>query len=139
MNFFRFVVYFKRGQTNLTLIFAMANFVVIQYRLLIESVPLLEVVFSSMFLFAVVILGVYIPVSIVVGRLDYKKLIYPKEAGITMEASPYFSKLLDREKTMWRYLVEVAPVLEAIAKERGLDTGEMERTRIKALELLNTK
>lgn len=59
---------FRQGHT-IYLVFAMtfANFMVIQYALLIERVPALQPVFPSMWVFATIFVAVYVPLSIVIG------------------------------------------------------------------------
>ncbi len=59
---------FRQGHT-IYLVFAMtfANFMVIQYALLIERVPVLQPVFPSMWVFATIFVAVYVPLAIVIG------------------------------------------------------------------------
>jgi hypothetical protein len=51
------------------LVFAMTflNFITIQYALLIDRVPALNSVFSNLWLFAIVFIGVYMPLAILIG------------------------------------------------------------------------
>jgi len=60
---------FRQGHT-IYLVFAMTflNFITIQYALLIDKVPVLKsTVFGSQWLFAIIFIAVYIPLSIVIG------------------------------------------------------------------------
>jgi len=82
--------YFRRGHnTYLVFFISFANFVVIQYRLLVEYVPTLQVFFSSLLAFAVVFFMVYIPLAVVIGWLDYKKFAVPVDTALTAKASPW--------------------------------------------------
>jgi len=86
----RFWAYFRRGHsTYLAFFISFANFVVIQYRLLIEHIPVLKLFFASLTAFAVTFFLVYIPLAILIGWLDYKKIAVPIDAALTARASPY--------------------------------------------------
>ncbi|MFB0522780.1 MAG: hypothetical protein ACETV1_03350 [Candidatus Bathyarchaeia archaeon] len=86
----RYWTYFRRGH-SVYLAFAMSflNFVVIQYRLLVEYVPLLQELFSHLFIFAIAFFLVYAPVSIVIGWVDYKRGSVPMDTVLMAKASPY--------------------------------------------------
>ena len=91
----RYYVYFRRGHSGyLALLVALANFVVIQYRLLIQYVPSLQIVFQSLTTFIIVFVATYLPLTIVIGWLDYKKLVRPRKISIAVEANPYYKKYL---------------------------------------------
>ncbi len=59
---------FRNGH-SIYLVFAMtfANFVTIQYKLLIDKLPFLNQFFGSILVFAVVFVAIYVPLSIVLG------------------------------------------------------------------------
>jgi len=59
---------FRNGH-SIYLVFAMtfANFITIQYKLLIDTVPYLRGIFDSIWIFAVLFVLIYVPVSIVLG------------------------------------------------------------------------
>jgi hypothetical protein len=59
---------FRQGHT-IYLVFAMTflNFITIQYALLIDRVPALNSIFSNLWVFALVFIGAYMPLAIVIG------------------------------------------------------------------------
>ena len=135
----RWYVYFRRGHTGyLALLVALANFVVIQYRLLIQYVPSLQIVFQNLTTFIVVFILTYLPLTIFVGWLDYKRFIYPKEAAIMTEANPYAYRPWPKEKIYWQYYLEVFKVLEKLSEEKGLNTTNLKEARKKVEEWLKT-
>ena len=135
----RWYVYFRRGHSGyLAFLVALANFVVIQYRLLIQYIPSLQIVFQSLTTFIIVFVATYLPLTIVIGWLDYKKFIYPREAAISTEANPYAYKPWPKEKIYWQYYLEVFKVLEKLAEEKGLDTVNLKEARRKVEEWLKT-
>jgi len=68
------------------------NFIVIQYRLLIQTMPLHDAI-SSLWMFALLFLVTYIPSAVVIGWLDYKRLAVPVEMGLTAHANPWVKDL----------------------------------------------
>ena len=59
---------FRNGHSTY-LIFAMtfANFITIQYKLLIDKVPSMDWLFGSIWLFAIVFIAIYVPLAIIIG------------------------------------------------------------------------
>ncbi|HXV88320.1 MAG TPA: hypothetical protein VD710_04405 [Nitrososphaeraceae archaeon] len=59
---------FRNGH-SIYLVFAMtfANFITIQYQLLIDQLPYLSDIFNSIWIFAILFILAYVPVSIVLG------------------------------------------------------------------------
>ncbi len=64
---------FRNGHaTYLIFLLAFGNFVLIFYRLLIEQVSIFEVIFPSLWIFALVFILVYIPAAILIGAWHRK-------------------------------------------------------------------
>ena len=59
---------FRNGH-SIYLIFAMtfANFITIQYKLLIDRVPSMDWLFGSIWIFAIVFIAIYVPLAIFIG------------------------------------------------------------------------
>ena len=86
----RLWIYMRRGHgTYLVFFLSFANFVVIQYRLLVQYVPVLKLVFSSLTAFVVVFFLVYVPLAILIGWYDYRRFAVPVEATLGARASPW--------------------------------------------------
>ena len=91
---FRYWTYFRRGHgAYLTFFLSFANFMAIQYSLLVQYLPLLEVLFSSLASFAASFFVVYVPVATIIGWLDYKKLAVPVDAAVEAQANPWVRDL----------------------------------------------
>jgi len=83
-------VYFRRGHnTYLVFLLTFANFLTIQYRLLVDYVPALKSVFESFTTFIVIFIIIYVPLSIVVGWYDYRRFSVPVEASMAALTSPW--------------------------------------------------
>ena len=69
-----------------------ANFVTIQYGLLIDQVPFLKNLFGSIWLFAIIYVSAYVPIAIVIGywhrktqwRVEQQVLFKENVIGATM-------------------------------------------------------
>ena len=67
----RLWTYYRRGHsTYLVFLLSFANFIVIQYRLLIQYVPAINMLFSSLVAFAATFFLVYIPLVVLIGWYD---------------------------------------------------------------------
>jgi len=90
----RYWTYFRRGHgTYLTFLMSFANFVVIQYRFLIDYISFLQAVFSTLTAFAITFFIVYLPTATVIGWLDYKRLAVPIDLRVKAQADPWVRDL----------------------------------------------
>jgi len=123
---YRYVVYFRRGHGSwLAYLISFANFVVIQYRLLVERIPFLESLLPSLSAFIVTFFLVYVPLAVIIGRYDIKKATVPKE----VEVSPFFYRPVGKEvKVYYPVWDTTLGALEKIAEKEGLE-DEVKRIR----------
>ncbi len=69
-----FWIYFKTGHsTYLVYSLSIMNFITLQHRLLISTIPFLEKYLSRLSTFVVVFFLTYIPVAMALGYFEYKK------------------------------------------------------------------
>jgi len=86
----RYWLYFRRGHgTYLVFLISFANFIVIQYRMLVVYIPFLEALFSSLISFSITFFLVYVPLATFIGRMDYKKFAVPVDLTVSAKANPY--------------------------------------------------
>ena len=86
----RIWTYFRRGHAvYLAFVISFMNFIVIQYRLLIEQIPMLSFIFSHLYMFAIIFVFVYIPISAIIGWIDYRRGSVPVDAEVAAQASPW--------------------------------------------------
>lgn len=81
----------KRGHSA-WIVFALSflNFVVLQYRLVIESSPSLFSLFPHLLQFIIVFAVIYVPVTTLIGWIDYKRGSVPIESSVAVLSSPWF-------------------------------------------------
>lgn len=91
---------FRNGH-SIYLIFAMtfANFITIQYKLLIDKVPSLDWLFNSIWIFAIIFIAIYVPLGIFIGY-------WHRKSQWTIEQEALF-----RENkvgaVMWLYIMDL--------------------------------
>ena len=91
---FRLFAYLRRGYAvYIAFIIGAFNFVVIQYRLLIEYVPFLKTIFPRMTYFIIFVAIAGIPITILVGWWDYKRGVWKEESKIQWVENPAFKAL----------------------------------------------
>lgn len=95
-KFYRWLSFLKRGHSAwFAFILSFMNFVVLQYKLMIESVPFLLSFFPSLIIFTVTFAIIYIPLATLIGRIDYKKGLFPVESSVAVRATPFYQDLAE--------------------------------------------
>ena len=109
---YRYSVYFRRGHgVYLAFLVAMLNFVVIQYRLLVQYVKPLDVLFPTLAIFAVAFIPAYILLATLIGWWDTKRGTMKTESIVGIQVNPYFG--------------DVAKALQLIAQGRSNEAVEI--------------
>lgn len=86
----RYWTYFRRGHSiYLVFLISFANFAVIQYRLLVSQITWLKILFPSLTTFIIAFLITYVPLAIIIGWLDYRRLAVPIDLTLMARASPF--------------------------------------------------
>ena len=86
----RYWIYFKQGHSvYLAFLISFLNFIAIQYRLVIQNIPILYEILPRLWIFATAFLAMYIPIAIIIGWLDYKKGSVPTGSVLGARASPW--------------------------------------------------
>ena len=91
---------FRQGH-SIYLIFMMtfANFITIQYALLIDRIPALSSVFDSLWVFAVVFVAGYVPTAIVIGN-------WHRRSQWKIEQEAMFSENIVQAR-LWLFMLEL--------------------------------
>ena len=83
---------FRKGHTiYLVFLLAFANFILIFQRLLIERVPVLNEIFSNLWVFAIVFVIAYIPIAILLGRW-HRKTQVRIETHLQLSNNPFMAR-----------------------------------------------
>jgi len=98
---------------------AFANFIVIQYKLLIEQIPSINQIIDNIWIFVLIFVATYIPLAIVIGYIHRKKQIkieqeaFFQENLVTARLWLFVINLIDdkvteeEKKEMKEYLVKI--------------------------------
>lgn len=85
---------FRQGHSvYLIFMLSFANFILIFHRLLIERIEFLNEIFSELWVFVIVFIGIYIPASIIIGAW-HRKTQLSVEADVIIRQNPLLAKIL---------------------------------------------
>ena len=94
MNPIRLYAYFKRGWQFVAVPIAIANFLLITYRLLVEQIPFLHGLFPSLTVYALVVIPLGVFAAVLLGYWDYKHGTAPVESERVAMYSPWHRSLM---------------------------------------------
>lgn len=116
---------FRQGHSvYLIFLLTFANFVLIFHRLLIERVEFLNVIFKELWVFILIFILIYIPLSIIIGAWHRKSQL-KIEADVMMRQNPFVAKMfrvmLDTQigKISNEELEEMRNLLKSIESGKG--------------------
>jgi hypothetical protein len=91
---------FRNGHTiYLVFLMTFANFITIQYALLVDRVPSLSSVFSNLWLFAAMFVAAYVPISVVVGY-------WHRKSQMKVEQEAFFNENVVQAR-VWLFMFEL--------------------------------
>jgi hypothetical protein len=76
----------------IALFIAISNWITIQYRLLLENIPIFNTLFSQLLVFLIVAVVVFTVVSILGGHYIHRKRQFRLEQAVAIEENPYLYK-----------------------------------------------
>jgi hypothetical protein len=76
----------------IALFIAISNWITIQYRLLLENIPIFNTLFSQLWIFLIVAVVVFTVVSILGGHYIHRKRQFRLEQAVAIEENPYLYK-----------------------------------------------
>ena len=86
----RYWAYFRRGHSiYLAFWLSFANFITIQYRLLVENIAFLKGIFAHLTYFAITFLLLYIPAAVLIGWYDFRRFAMPVELTLRARTNPW--------------------------------------------------
>lgn len=76
----------------IALFIAVSNWITIQYRLLLENIPIFNTLFSQLWIFLIVAVVVFTVISILGGHYLHRKRQFRLEQAVAIEENPYLYK-----------------------------------------------
>ena len=73
----------------IALFIAVSNWITIQYRLLLENIPIFNTLFSQLWVFLIVAVVVFTVISILGGHYIHRKRQFRLEQAVAIEENPY--------------------------------------------------
>jgi len=84
----------RNGTTNYFLLFlAMTNFILITYNFLIEDITIFNNLLSNMWIYAIIFLTLYFPISILIGRWHTNTQLHV-DVTVKMNRDPIYAKMI---------------------------------------------
>ena len=84
----------RNGTTNYFLLFlAMTNFILITYNFLIEDNTIFNNLLSNMWIYAIIFLTLYFPISILIGRWHTNTQLHV-DVSMKMNRDPIYAKMI---------------------------------------------
>jgi peptidoglycan hydrolase CwlO-like protein len=102
---FIYKVYAMRGYTSLVgWIITIGTFAMVLYGYLIESFPILLVIFPNVFVFMLISIPIGLLFLTFLGRWDWKKGTYPKEGAIAFGNNPEWVNHIEKTERQYNEL-----------------------------------
>ena len=84
---------FRQGHSiYLIFILSFSNFILIFYRLLVERVDFLDEVFSSLWVFVIAFIALYIPIAVLIGAW-HRRTQLKVDAEVAIRQNPMWAKM----------------------------------------------
>ena len=113
----------------IALFVAISNWITIQYRLLLENIPVLNSLFSNLWIFLIVATVIFTIVSILGGHYIHRKRQFRIEQAVATEENPYLYRAAPgKEKDlMIPVTIMQLDAIEAILKSNNIMTEERKK------------
>jgi hypothetical protein len=111
------------------LFIAISNWITIQYRLLLENIPIFSTLFSNIVVFLVVASIIFTVVSILGGHYIHRKRQFRLEQAVATEENPYLYKSAPGKERdlMIPMAIMQLEAIEAILKSNNMLTEEKKK------------
>jgi hypothetical protein len=113
----------------IALFIAVSNWITIQYRLLIENIPIFNTIFSNILVFLVVATIIFTLVSVLGGHYIHRKRQFRLEQAVATEENPYLYKSppgKERDLMVPMAIMQLEAI-EAILKSNNILTEEKKK------------
>src|ERR671939_10854 len=113
----------------IALFIAISNWITIQYRLLLENIPVLNALFSNIWIFLTVATVVFTVLSILGGHYIHRKRQFRIEQAVATEENPYLYKAIPGKEKDLMIPVTILQLdaIEAILNSNNIMTEEKEK------------
>jgi hypothetical protein len=113
----------------IALFIAVSNWITIQYRLLLENIPIFNTLFSQLWIFLIVAVVVFTVVSILGGHYIHRKRQFRLEQAVAIEENPYLYKSAPGKERdlMIPIAIMQLEAIEAILRSNSILTEDKKR------------
>jgi hypothetical protein len=117
----------------IALFIAITNWITIQYKLLLEHIPFLNILFSNIWVFMIVAGIVFSLLSILGGHYVHRKRQFRLEQAVATEENPYLYKAIpgkERDLMIPVYILELEMFEELLASHNALTEEKKKQLEI---------
>jgi hypothetical protein len=113
----------------IALFIAVSNWITIQYRLLLENIPIFNTLFSQLWIFLIVAVVLFTVISILGGHYIHRKRQFRLEQAVAIEENPYLYKSAPGKERdlMIPMAIMQLEAIEAILRSNGILTEDKKR------------
>lgn len=113
----------------IALFVAISNWITIQYRLLLENIPIFNVLFSNILVFLVVASIIFTVASILDGHYIHRKRQFRLEQAVALEENPYLYKSAPGKERDLKIPIAIMQLeaIEAILKSNNILTEDKKK------------
>lgn len=113
----------------IALFVAISNWITIQYRLLLENIPIFNVLFSNILVFLVVASIIFTVASILGGHYIHRKRQFRLEQAVALEENPYLYKSAPGKERDLKIPIAIMQLeaIEAILKSNNILTEDKKK------------
>jgi hypothetical protein len=113
----------------IALFIAVSNWITIQYRLLLENIPIFNTLFSQLWVFLIVAVVVFTVVSVLGGHYIHRKRQFRLEQAVAIEENPYlYRSAPGKERNlMIPMAIMQLEAIEAILRSNSILTEDKKR------------
>jgi hypothetical protein len=113
----------------IALFIAVSNWITIQYRLLLENIPIFNTLFSQLWIFLIVAVVLFTVISILGGHYIHRKRQFRLEQAVAIEENPYLYKSAPGKERdlMIPIAIMQLEAIEAILRSNGILTEDKKR------------
>jgi hypothetical protein len=113
----------------IALFIAVSNWITIQYRLLLENIPIFNTLFSQLWVFLIVAVVVFTVVSVLGGHYIHRKRQFRLEQAVAIEENPYLYRSAPGKERNLMIPIAIMQLeaIEAILRSNSILTEDKKR------------
>jgi hypothetical protein len=126
----------------IALFIAITNWITIQYTLLLDNLPILNVIFSNIWIFTLIAVLVFTVVSILGGHYIHRKRQFRLEQAIAVEENPYLYRAApgkEKDLTIPMAILQLESLEQILLSNNALTEDKKKQFEVFRQSLINLR